>query len=125
MIPKHLPNSSNAYVEERKILAYLLDLKHSSGASKAKFFLNRGFDRENWQYFSEALIFQGTNNPVKKVKETEYGTRYTIECHCPTPDRLNPCIRTVWELREGETQPRLITAFPEFTNNHPRPHENS
>ena len=38
-----LPNASCAYVEEKRITTYLLDLNHRDGKSKAKFFRNRGF----------------------------------------------------------------------------------
>lgn len=107
-----LPAASLAWVEELKIKEYLLNLKHPKGGPKAKFFQNRGFTTEAWKVFHDALLEQGKSNLVVKVTPNEFGTRYVVECNCPTPDNLNPCIRTVWEVRVGETKPRLITAHP-------------
>ncbi len=107
-----LPAVNLAWVEELKITEYLLNLAHPKGGSKAKFFQNRGFTVEEWEGFHDALVVQAKSNPVVKVTPNEFGTRYVVECNCPTPDKLNPCIRTVWELKENETKPRLITAHP-------------
>ena len=107
-----LPKSGNAYVEEKKITQYLLNAQHEEGKSKAKFFVNRGFNVDYWNQFHDALVSQGISNDVVKTTETPYGTLYVVECNCPTPDRSNPCIRTVWELRQESEQPRLITAHP-------------
>jgi hypothetical protein len=107
-----LPTADLAWVEELKIKEYLLNLAHPKGGPKAKFFQNCGFTAKEWEGFHDALVVQGKSNPVVKVAPNEFGTRYVVECNCPTPDELNPCIRTVWELMENETQPRLITAHP-------------
>lgn len=107
-----LPAANFAWVEELKIKGYLLNLNHPKGGPKAKFFQNRGFTVAEWKSFHDALVVQGKSNPVVKVTRHEFGTRYVVECNCPTPDKLNPCIRTVWELKENEIKPRLITAHP-------------
>ena len=107
-----LPSADFAWVEEVKIKSYLLNLQHVKGGSKAKFFLNRGFTTSEWESFHDALVVQGKSNPVVKTTTDKFGSRYVVDCNCPTPDKLNPCIRTVWELREDETKPRLITAHP-------------
>lgn len=107
-----LPSGHFAWVEEKKIKSYLLNLEHRKGGPKAKFFRNRGFTTEEWENFHDALVVQGKNNPVVSTSKDEFGARYVVDCNCPTPDKLNPCIRTVWEVREEETKPRLITAHP-------------
>ena len=107
-----MPNASAAWVEETKIREYLLNLNHPVGAAKAKFFRNRGFSAEQWAIMRNALVTQGVVNPLMKTVHTEFGTRYTVECNCPTPDSLNPCIRSVWEVKVGNPRPRLITAHP-------------
>ncbi len=106
-----LPNAGLALVEERKVLDYLLNLAHLQGASKARFFLARGFSLAAWEGFAQALCEQGRNNRVTKTIRTPWGARYQVDCHCPTPDGLNPCIRTVWEIGENAI-PRLLTAHP-------------
>ena len=107
-----LPNAGAAWVEETKIRQYLLNVNHPVGGAKAKFFRNRGFSLENWGVMRDALVTQGTVNPLMKTVETQFGTRYTIECNIPTPDSLNPCIRSVWEVKPEDARPRLITAHP-------------
>jgi len=108
--PNRLPNAAQAVVEERRIREYLLDQQHATGGPKAKFFIARGFASDAWNLLQAALIIQGGANKVTKIVETAWGTRYTVECNCPTPDGRNPCIRTVWQM-EANT-PRLLTAIP-------------
>jgi hypothetical protein len=112
MNEKGLPNGELAWVEEQKICLYLLNLGHKQGGAKAKFFLKRGFTVGRWEEMGKALVNQATTNPLAKTVTTEFGVRHTIDCNCPTPDALNPCIRTVWELSGEDVRPRLITAHP-------------
>ena len=106
-----LPFAARALVEERKIVEYLLNLDHPVGASKAKFFLACGFSLAEWVTLRRSLITHArTNAPTRRIG-TPYGMRFTVECHCPTPNGRNPCIRTVWEIG-ADQQPRLLTAIP-------------
>lgn len=107
-----LPNGDGALVEEKKLSEYLLNLQHADGASKARFFLARGFTAAAWPTMRDALIAQGRNNRVTKMVQTTWGTRYQVDCHCPTPDGSNPCIRSVWEIANEGPCPRLLTAYP-------------
>lgn len=107
-----LPGADRAYVEPGKIQDYLLQTEHPQGASKAKFFAARGFAVTDWQVLATALVAQGRSNPVTRTTLTGWGTRYQVDCHCPTPDGTNPCIRTVWEIRDKNAAPRLLTAHP-------------
>jgi hypothetical protein len=107
-----LPNSAGARVEEAKILRYLLCLEHPVGGPKAKFFLGRGFSQMDWEGMADALRHHAANNLVVRKVTFPFGTKYTLDCHLPTPDQSNPCIRTVWEIRPDDTRPRFITAHP-------------
>jgi hypothetical protein len=107
-----LPNSASAQVEESKIISYLLNPNHDDGGPKAKFFLARGFSTQAWKAMRDSLISQGRDNGVTKVTQTPWGTKYQVDCHCPTPDGVNPCIRSVWEIKTDDTSPRLLTAYP-------------
>ncbi|MFV5216034.1 DUF6883 domain-containing protein [Azonexus caeni] len=109
--PTKLPDAEHSLVEERKIREYLLNPEHPQGAAKARFFSARGFGLADWPVFAAALSEQGRRNQVTLVTPTPWGTRYQVDCHCPTPDGLNPCIRTVWEVAGGGA-PRLITSHP-------------
>ncbi|MDF3059871.1 MAG: hypothetical protein K0R17_4086 [Rariglobus sp.] len=107
-----LPNASEAWIEEAKILGYLLCHEHPVGGPKAKFFLGRGFNKADWEGMADALRHHARNNPVVRRVTFPFGTKYTLDCHLPTPDKSNPCIRTVWEVRPDDERPRLITAHP-------------
>lgn len=106
-----LPKAELCHVEQKKICDYLLNHQHAQGASKAGFFSARGFSPNQWQVFAQALSEQGRNNQVTRTTATEWGTRFQVDCHCPTPDGRNPCIRTVWEIGNNGV-PRLLTAHP-------------
>lgn len=112
MTPARLPNAEQAWVEEKKIAAYLLKLDHPEGGPKAKFFLGRGFTAACWENLSDALRHHARHNPVIRIKTTAFATNYSLDCNVPTPDQSFPCIRTVWEIRADDARPRLITAHP-------------
>lgn len=112
MIGSTLPNASEASVYQRKLTDYLLNLAHPKGGTKAKFFLGRGFQPDNWEELSNALRHHANHNPVVQTKSTVFGVNYALDCHLPTPDQSDPCIRTVWEVRPEDPRPRLITAHP-------------
>ena len=107
-----LPDRDSAWVEEKKLRKYLLNLDHPEGGPKARFFLNRGFTLTGWQELGKAIVAQGVANSVVEVKDAKFGRRFIVECSCPTPDGSNPCIRSVWEVSPNDTRPRLITAHP-------------
>lgn len=106
-----MPGSEQAYVEERKILEYLLNEDHAVGGSKARFFFARGFDRAFWRRFADALVGHGQLNDVVGAEATTFGVVYEVRCILRTPDGTDPCIRTVWIAHE-EAPPRLVTAYP-------------
>jgi hypothetical protein len=93
---RRLPNSDRVIVEQRRIREYLLSLTHVAGGPKARFFIAHGFASDDWNPLQASLIIQGRVNTVTRIVETKWGTRYSVECSCPTPDERNPCIRTVW-----------------------------
>ena len=65
-----LPHAENAYVEERKVTAYLLDPVHPAGGSKARFFQAFGFTASEWRVFERALIDHGQRHDVVEVEHT-------------------------------------------------------
>ena len=109
--PEHLPQSSDLRIDQAKVQDYLLDESHKEGGPKARFFLNRGFNREGWQVMEEALRQHGVTQPVTEASESRHGRRFTVECTIQTPDGRNPCILTGW-IQEGGKPPRLVTAHP-------------
>lgn len=107
-----LPNYHNAYVEDKKILDYLLNLEHKDGGPKANFFFKFGFTQDNIEPFRASLLNHAINREIETYREDEFGETYTLVCSFETPDLRNPCIKSVWIVNKGEDCPRLVTAYP-------------
>ena len=100
------------YVEERKIIDYLLNKEKSRG--KAAFFTAMGFKTSQWEVLAQALKTQATLGTVSNIVESPYGTRYTVDGSIETPNKRSsmPKIRTVWIKADGIEEWRLVTAYP-------------
>ena len=107
-----LPNVDQALVPEAKITRYLLDLTSPKGKSKAVFFRAFGFTIEQWQMMADALKQHAAAYEVASTEADEHGTRYVIEGALNTPDGRNPQVRAVWIIREDETEPSFVSAYP-------------
>ena len=65
-----LPNAHLDVVERAKVAEYLLNPRHRYGASKARFFLEFGFQIDEWEVFAEALREHGQVHEVRLVRQT-------------------------------------------------------
>jgi hypothetical protein len=113
-VQQHLPFrylSHPVEVPEQKIRNYLLNINHSVGGPKAKFFLGKGFSDAEWKVFANAIKLHPIDNPIQDEEPTDYGLKVKIVCKLKTPDASDPCILTVWMV-EGTQVPRLVTAYP-------------
>ncbi|MEE4211290.1 MAG: hypothetical protein V2I43_18730 [Parvularcula sp.] len=107
-----LPNIELAYVEQSKIVDYLLNTSKMPGAAKARFFMAFGFRLEHWEEMAEALKEHAKTNPVEATSESRFGIKFEIEGPIRTPDGRSPRIWTVWQIDKDRLAPRLITAYP-------------
>ena len=107
-----LPSRNNLIVEREKIIGYLLNLNHPYGATRARFFVARGFSVESWSVFADALREHGCAYEIIASRETGYGPRYVVEGDLRTPSGPQASIRSVWQFDHGSIAPRLITAYP-------------
>ena len=107
-----LPRHDEAIVPQAKIVAYLLNLAHPVGRSKAVFFLKFGFTLEAWDTMAKALLQHAGEHDVTKVENNEEGKRYVIEGVLHTPDRRDPFVRSVWFVEKNEKRPQFVTAYP-------------
>ena len=98
-------------VGQRKILDYLLNRRSATGAAKSRFFESGGFTRTGWQVFRAALVAHARTASLQEVDASSpYGEKYVFRCAIATPDARDPCIRTVWQKRDGDFW--LVTAYP-------------
>ena len=107
-----IPNIDAAIIDEAKIKDYLLNLNHSDGRGKAIFFASKGFTVNNSQDFRGMLILHASNNPVSKVQQTEWGTKYVVNGPVNWRDENEFNLTTVWIIENGESFPKLATAYP-------------
>ena len=107
-----LPNSESVRIERQKIAEYLLNPTHRYGASKARFFIEFGFEQGSWEELAAALREHARNNEVVRCKDTPFGPRFEVDGELRTPSGERPVVRSVWQMDKGEIAPRLITVYP-------------
>lgn len=107
-----LPNSGSVRIEKQKIVEYLLSPTHRYGASKARFFAQFGFGLANWEALAAALRDHARKSHRVLRKDTPFGPRFEVDGVLETPSGERPKVRSVWQMDEGETSARLITAHP-------------
>ena len=107
-----LPNAERALVERGKLVDYLLDLEHVDGGPKARFFMAFGFSRSQWPELRAALLRHAGECEVTGSASGQHGINYVVEGTMQMPDGREASVRTVWEIRWGGIEPRLVTAYP-------------
>lgn len=107
-----LPNAVRAVIEDAKLSGYLLDVAHTEGGAKARFFLAHGYRVTAPDVLRADLLLHGQTWPVVATRATPHGLRYTVEGPLTAPDGYTRDIRTVWQVDNGTDFPRLITAHP-------------
>jgi hypothetical protein len=107
-----LPNREQAFIQPVKLTEYLLSETHSIGKSKAKFFQNFGFNKDNSSLLEQELLTIARNHEVIEVISTIHGTKYVMTGTINTPVNRPVNILTVWIIDAGEEDPRFVTARP-------------
>lgn len=99
-------------VQDSKASEYLLNPDHRKGASKAKYLLAFGFDRDDPETLASALVKHALGNlPGQLVEPPKGAARRVFEGHVEAPDGRLMSLRTVWEI-SGTAEMRFITAVP-------------
>ena len=106
-----MPRAAYASVNAAKVRDYLLNPENAQNRGKSDHFTRYGFERAQWQMLAEALRAHPTVNPVVRIETSPHGTKYVVACSLATPDRRNPCLRTVWIIDAGQHDPRRVTAY--------------
>ena len=90
----------------------MLSLNHPVGHSKAVFFRALGFDENNVEQLTNALLKIAVTENVSDTITTEYGVKYLISGELTSPTDKTARIVTIWIIDKGQTNPRFITACP-------------
>ncbi len=99
-------------ISEDKIKRYLLDLSHPVGGSKARFFMDRGFNPATPDVLADALARHASPRWPGVSAVTPYGIKHRIVGPMPCPDGTAPIILTVWQVQTGRTSADFVTAYP-------------
>jgi hypothetical protein len=107
-----IPGADRAIISQEKIVAYLLNLDHPDGGSKAVVLEHAGFTLQRPEDLEQALRVQHLSLDAEHGKPSAFGRKYEIRGELRGPmDRV--MVRSVWIVRHGESAPRLITLVPE------------
>ncbi len=106
-----IPNISDAIIAPEKLSDYLLDINHPDGGPKARFFLRFGFSPDRPDILAAALVGHAAGLEAT-ISQRPNALNYVVTGPISTPDGRAPRIRTVWQVRDGESTPRFVTAFP-------------
>ncbi len=107
-----LPHGDQAYVDPRKVSAYLLSLSHPVGRHKARYFLGLGFTPDDIELLRSGLQGIAAVGSVMGQVKTLFGTRYIVDGGLTAPNGATANLRTIWIVESGHAQPRFVTAFP-------------
>lgn len=107
-----LPNHTDAFIPQEKIIGYLLSSTHHEGRSKAAFFTRYGFSVWQWEDLDVALRRYAADHDVVRLDGSPFGTRHIIKGILPAPDGRALFVRSVWFIEIRECVRRLVTAYP-------------
>jgi hypothetical protein len=103
---------SQAHIDERKIVDYLLTTAHPVGGAKAAYFMSLGYRAEEWPRLRDDLAHIAQNGEVIDVGATAYGLKMVVDGVVESPCGRIVALRTVWISDEFDGVPRLVTAYP-------------
>ena len=113
---KRLPNADRAFVAPEKISQYLLDDSHSVGGPKARFFKRFGFRSDEPEVLVNALLQHIATHDAVTLPPDSNGTKYEISGPMPCPDGRIAVMKSVWIIRHGETDLRLVDGHAGLRN---------
>lgn len=99
-------------VTDAKLVDYLLNLAHLDGGPKARFFVARGFQRDNPSALAEALFNHARDNWPGRRLSVGAESKFIIEGPFRSLDGTAPNVRSVWQGPAIGAEARLITAYP-------------
>ena len=106
-----LPNHGNAIIDVRKLEDYCLNLRHPRGQHKARVFWDSlSLTGHDALWLREALI-QGLKAGDAELQASDrFGTRWRDDITLRRQG-ASAVVRTIWIIRTGEQQPRLVTCW--------------
>ena len=108
-----LPNGNRAIITGEKLLGFVLNPDHPHGFGHAHLFdVLLGINRVNVGELRQHLLLAAEQGDATPGKPSDFGTKYEIRSEMTGP-RGTHIILSVWMIRTGENDPRLVTAYVE------------
>jgi hypothetical protein len=108
-----LPNGERAIVDVNKITGYALNPMHPYGRHHARLFKRLlGIGIDDADRLIEALRYAAANEEAGVGQQSPFGAKYEVRFVMEGP-RRSYTILSVWMIRNGETDPRLVTVYVE------------
>lgn len=105
-----LPNGELAIVPMEKLTGYCLNPNHSSGKHKARVFASAlGITRQNADRLRELILRAAMEGEMIQQESTSFGQLYKVDWEVPNDESV--ILRTLWEVRWNQVNPRLVSAF--------------
>lgn len=111
-----LPGAGEAVIAPEKLRDYLLSLESEESRSKAIFFARLGYTREEWTALERDLRSQILSLDAEETAPTRFGRKFIIRGSLTGPAGATSGVTTIWIIRFGEEEPRLVTAYPGRTS---------
>lgn len=106
-----LPYLEQAIIDSKKIRDYCLNPDHPRGKHKAKVFERvLALSFENTEEFITQIKNRIADVECKKGEQDIYGERYIADIEIQNGNK-KAVVRTIWIIKQGETQPRLTTCY--------------
>jgi hypothetical protein len=106
-----LPNATNAYIDNRKLTEYCLNLEHEEGKHKARVFAAAlSITSETYFVLKSAILEAILTQDALLLKELSSGRLYQVDFELVYLDK-SALVRSGWIILKNEDFPRLTTCF--------------
>ncbi len=103
--------SSNLVIENPKLTRYLLVYQPKD--DKSNFLAQYGYTLDNWQVLKQAIIEAVQGQEIDQITQTNWGQRFKVKSQWTGLNGELIKIITVWQQAEGEDTIKLITLYPD------------
>lgn len=107
-----MQNDNEFLCEKEKIFNYLLNINHSEGGPKAKYFIETlGISQNDWKYLSNQITDAMKDAILFRLENNQYGIKHRAIIKIKGRNGKTAFLETGWEITEGKSA-RLLTAYP-------------
>ncbi len=94
----------------QKLVGYCLNPNHASGKHKAKVFASAlGITADNAEILHNIIEKAALEGEVIQENTTEFGQQFKVDWVIPQTQNIE--LRTIWEISNLNSIPRLVSAF--------------